>query len=106
MRAGDLDRRVTIQQRTDTQDSYGEPIAAWADLAEVWAQVTPVRGVERLTAEQLTSDVTTRFRIRYRAGITEQMRLSYEGRVYQIHAVLELGRREGLDLLASLLQEG
>lgn len=106
MLIGNLDRRVTIQQRTDVQDTYGAPVPTWSDLAEVWAQVTPVRGVERMTAEQLTSDATTRIRIRYRAGITELLRVSYEGKVYQIHAVLEVGRREGLDLLTSLLQEG
>lgn len=100
MIVGRLDRRITIEQPTASQDAYGEPVESWGALATVWAQVQPLRGEERFEAQQVGAERTVRFRIRYRSDVTEQMRVVYDGDVYDITAVLELGRREGLEILA------
>ena len=37
MDAGQLDRRITIEQLGDTRDEFNEPVQTWTTLAEVWA---------------------------------------------------------------------
>lgn len=102
MRAGDLDRRVTIQQRTLATNEYGEAVETWSPVATVWAQVQPLRGQERFAAQQHDARVDTRFRLRWRTGIGPAThRLQHGDDVYEITAVLEIGRREGLEILAT-----
>lgn len=35
-KAGNLDRRITIQRATKINNEFNEPIETWADLATVW----------------------------------------------------------------------
>lgn len=98
MRAGELDRRVTIEQPTETRDSYGEPVTTWSELATVWASREDMRGQERFTAQQVHSELTTVFRMRYRDDVTTKMRLKENGVIFDIEEVVETGRREGLEI--------
>lgn len=107
MDAGKLDRRVTILARSDTQDAiYGTQSVTWTPLATVWAEVRdmiPSRG-ERLADGVEIANRPCRVRMRYRSGITSGMRLQVEGRELRIITQpAELGRREGLELIAEEL---
>ncbi|RZJ19120.1 MAG: head-tail adaptor protein [Brevundimonas sp.] len=94
MQAGKLERRVTIQRFTETRDEMNEPVKVWADVATVWAQARPNRGNERFAAAQVAGAAVMSFHIRYRADLTVQDRLVYDGVVYEIVAPpRELGRR-------------
>lgn len=75
-------------------------IETWTDLATVWANVRELRGTERFEAAQLTALVDAYFTIRYRPDVVPHMRLNYEGDLFDIQEVLELPRREGLQLEA------
>ena len=103
MRIGNLDRRITIQSNTPSQDSYGEPIASWSELDVVWAQVTVLggRGDERFVGEQDYATHRAEFRIRYRSDVTAAMRISYDSLVWLIESVVELGRQEGTLITAT-----
>lgn len=106
--AGRLDRRITLQRATATQDGVsGEQVLTWADDMTLWASVEPLAGSELFRAQQLEAKADTRFRIRYRTGVTpvETLRISYGGRVYDLRSVVELGRREGLEILAEARAE-
>ena len=101
--AGRLDRRVTIQRITSrTQDAYGGEVAVWSDLATVWAEVRPISDGERWrTGEaQIAAVATHRFCIRWGLGVGPLDRLQYEGRVYEITGVKEIGRRVGQEITA------
>lgn len=96
MRAGTLRHKVTLQERTETQDSTGAVTWSWSDVASVWASVEPLNGREYLQASQLQSTVSTRIRIRHREGITSKMRVKFipnprapsEIKYYDIRAVV------------------
>lgn len=98
MEAGDLRHRITIQQRTDTQDAYGEPIPAWTTWATVWAAVEPQSGQEATIAmsQQSEARLRVRVRVRYRTGLSVLMRIVWQGKTYQIEAISEVksNRRE------------
>lgn len=93
MRAGKLRHTITIQQRSDSQNSYGEQANTWTTFAEVRASVEPLQGREFFASQQMQAEVTTRFRIRYLDGVTADMRISYDGRTFDIQAVLNPNER-------------
>ena len=77
MRAGLLRHRVTIQEPIS---STGGGVGAsrkqsFEDSRDVWAAVWPLSGKELIAAQQLGSEITSRIRIRYTAGVTPKLRL-------------------------------
>ena len=98
--AGALDRRITIQRKTVTQDDYGQEVETWADFAEVWAAQKPMRGNERFAVQQLLGTGVMTFQIRYRPDLAPSVedRIEYDGRSWDITDVRELGRRESWEI--------
>ena len=116
MRAGRLDRMITIQRKTETQSDSGFPVEEWSNLvARRPASMSPVKGDERYGGEQYVAEEQTEFRVRYSsniAALTPQDRIiepalqadspsAETRRVYDVLAVHEIGRREGLRIIAS-----
>jgi len=99
--AGKLNQRVRIEQRVKGTDSRGAVIYTYAPLITVWAEVNPLRGREFFAAAQMQGEITTRFRIRYRTGLDETMRLVWKGVYYEIKAppIEVAGGREWIDLM-------
>ncbi|WP_226578224.1 phage head closure protein [Acuticoccus sediminis] len=94
MRAGKLDRRVTLERATVIgKDEFGADLLRWDQVATVWAQARPNRGAERFTAAEVNGSAVMSFQIRYRSDVTVKDRLVYEGRVWNIVDVREVGRR-------------
>ncbi|WP_340265413.1 phage head closure protein [Sphingobium mellinum] len=107
LRAGRLDKRVTILSRADQIDPvFRSAVVAWVPLATVWAQVTdilPSRSDKIADGISITNR-PCRVRMRYRADIDSGMRLSINGRIYSIvGGPAEMGRRQGLELVAEEL---
>ncbi len=99
-----LDRKITLQRFTWTQDEYGALVQAWTDVATVWASKRDVSDGERVAAAEVSATITTRFQIRYDgawADLNPKDRVSFEGRLFDIFGVKELGRREGLEITAA-----
>jgi len=101
MKAGTLNRRVTIQRNETVLDDYGEPLpSVWADAAKVWADVKILSGLQTIKEGVDVSVLKASMRIRYRADIDASMRVVYQGRVFDIRAVLpDVSGREYLDLV-------
>ncbi len=95
MRAGKLDRRVTIQQLatgSPQKTPMGAPDKQWADVATVWAAVRPLNGRALFLAQQAESKVNTEIEIRYSsvtATITAAMRAKLGSTIYAIEAVID-----------------
>ncbi len=95
--AGSFDRKITLQTRR-VPDPHGAPVEVWVDLATVRAQVVQRSGREFFGTDQLQAEARVIFRIRWRRGVTAQDRVVYDGRAHDIHAVIETGRKDGLEL--------
>ena len=98
MNPGALNQRVEISRFTSEQDEIGQPIEAWVTLATVWAAVEPQAGREFIAAGAVQSELTTKVRIRWMAGITTGDRLTHEGRVYNVTSVVDY-RSAGRELV-------
>lgn len=89
--AGDLNRRITLEALTQTKDGEGGMVDSWAALASmpVWAKVANLSGNERraTTHGGQLPEARTEFTIRYRAGITSKMRVSYGAKLYNIRHI-------------------
>lgn len=116
MRGGRLDRRIDIERKTVTQDEFGEEIETWTKIAERRAaSVTPVRGEERFEAEQFIARQQVEFRVRWASSVSDVNpldRIIYPAsedadspglnpQIYDIIEVSEIGRREGLKIIAA-----
>lgn len=108
MRAGELDRSIVIQAKTSTQDSYGQPVDTWAKIhssATLPAKYTGLPGSEGFTDPQFIGRQLAQFKIRFRDDVTVLSRIVYNGRIWDIQSVVELGRREGLTITATARAE-
>ncbi|MFZ5736313.1 MAG: head-tail adaptor protein [Pseudomonadota bacterium] len=121
MRAGSLDRRVTIQRKSETLSPSGEPVEAWANVvlrrpASMW----PVKAEERMATPERVASEQIEFRVRYSADVAALSpldRVVYPAltdaqaaddsyvipprSIYDVLGVLEIGRREGLRIITS-----
>ena len=69
----------------------------------VWAERLELRGAERWSAQQVVATLTVKYRIRYRDDITAQcMLVDDDDREYDIQPPIELGRKDGLELVCSV----
>jgi SPP1 family predicted phage head-tail adaptor len=86
LRAGRLNRRVSIEQVTRTADGGGGYTEGWAAIPNgtVWARVSPLSGSERFDAQQVQGTLTTEVEIRYRSDVTSAMRVNHGGRLLYI----------------------
>ena len=96
MRAATLRHRVVLQSAADTADGGGGAATAWSDVATLWASIEPLKGTERLTAQQLISPLSHRVRLRHRDGVTTTMRLKFGARTFNIRAVINPDERNRL----------
>lgn len=102
MRAGELKWQIQIQLPPVGKNASGDPNTEWTKLADVWAKKEDLSGRELLAAQAAQSEITTRFRIRYRDGITSKMRVVVGGAIYNIEAALDrTGSRVELQLMCS-----
>lgn len=101
MRAGTLRHVLMLQNYAETQDEIGQPVQAWTDFAAVRADVRFLSGLEVVKADASVATTKASIRIRYLPGVVPAMRAVYDGKNYNITAVLAdpTGRRY-LDLVS------
>lgn len=102
---GRLDKRIRIHRKERVSDGMGGYTEAWRDLGCVWADVRPLSSREVWDAMRVSAETRFRVRIRWRGDsngapyYTSADRVTFQGRTYGIERCVEIGRREGLELL-------
>ena len=111
MRYGRLDRRITIEVKSNAAlDEWSSTPYTWVTQLQCWGQKTDESSTESTELKQLVNTTRTVWRIRYDADINTQMRVKYvEGTgakivtsFYLITGLKEIGRRAALDLITEL----
>jgi SPP1 family predicted phage head-tail adaptor len=104
--SGRRDRFVTVQQLSESRGASGAPIESWTRLTDVWAAKTDIRGFERFIANQISAPYDTKWDLHYsaewdpdRVDVRKRRRLVVEGRVHDIVAAQEIGRRQGVEVM-------
>ena len=111
IRAGDLRRRITIQQRSTTQDGFGQQAVTWTDLLTTWAHIESLSGNQLNKAQSIYSEVTHKITVRWQLALNDikvvgSYRILYGTRIFDVGAdmnvdernrVIELLSKEGLN---------
>lgn len=94
MYAGQLNRRITIQRRSAGLDAYGQPSLGWTEIAEVWANIKPIGGREKLRAMAFESTLTHTVLVRYQASLVPEVeadgwQILYGSRIFNISSAMD-----------------
>lgn len=98
LRAGKLDRQITIERQTETVAASGAVSKTWAPVATVRAELVQRNADEYLAGFGEADAGGAVFRIRYLSGITTADRVTFDGEAYDIDEIVENGRRRALEL--------
>ena len=102
--ANDLDRVITIEQRTVTRDPvFNSEVVTWSTLvAGEWAQVVESSTAPSSNPGQADAVAAyvrpTKVRIRWRSDVDTSMRINADGQLLQIQGTAMLGRRQWLEM--------
>jgi head-tail adaptor len=104
MKAGALDRRVSIMRLGPESDDGYTTSRPWVEIGSRWAAFLPQAGREAIEAAGKDGVEAVRFHLRHdslTASLTELDVIEFETRRYAIVAPpIEIGRREGLEIIA------
>ncbi len=87
---------MTLHSPVRAQDGAGGADMGWDGGATVWANVEERGGDERAAGERLAARARLRVTIRYRAGVTAEMRLLWNGRALGITGLRDPDGRKRL----------
>lgn len=90
---GRMRHRMTIEYASRNPDGGGGADETWTTLAEVWADLRPLSGGERLAADGLAGTISHEITMRYRADVRPSMRFRFGSRIFEISAVIDLDER-------------
>ena len=100
MRAGKLDREITVQRSAVAVNDFGVPVTTWTDVCAVRAQVIQQTTEEFIRGYGATDDAVVVFRTRWIDDLTAADRIAFEGENYNIKELKPIGRRKGVDIRA------
>lgn len=100
MNPGELKHRISIITKTQTADGIGGFTTTDSTFAVVSAAIWPVNAKETIASQQLQERITHRVRIRYLAGVTSTMKITFGSRTFNILSIINPNEAgEMLDLL-------
>ena len=88
MRSGLMRERVSVESLGTDVAVTGVPSGGWSEVCSVRAQVTTLDGMEGYEADQNAARLTHEVVIRYRSGVSPEMRVLWGTRVLQVHGVV------------------
>ncbi len=90
---GDLRHRITLQKEIAITDTDGFTKRDWQDFTTVWAAVENLHGREYWEAAAVQMENTVKFTIRYRNDITNDMRIRFRNRYFEIISIDNIKHR-------------
>lgn len=105
MRAGQLRHSIVIQRQASSLNSYAENEGTWSPWATVRAGIEPLSGRELIASGQNLAQQNVRIVIRYRSGVTAQMRVVWGTNLYNIQAVINPEHRNAMLELMCVLTD-
>lgn len=86
MNPGKLRHKIAIERKTTIKDAEGISKESWVQFTAPWAAIIPLIGREKIQAAAISAEASIRVEIRYKAGITAEMRVNYGGRILELVA--------------------
>lgn len=86
-----LDQIITIKRKEQTQNERGALVTTLTQVAQAYAKVRPLRGVERDQGTQVEAPANYRFHIHYRSDLLDDDVIEWQGREYNIRFIADEG---------------
>ena len=93
MRAGSLRHKITFQQLTVANDTWGHSAETWTDQVTTYAALWTLRGTERMESLKLDNEITHKIRVRYKRDLNPKMRIKYGERYFNILSMVDPDER-------------
>ena len=77
---GQLKHKITLQVPTTGENEVGEDEPGYNDYLILFASIEVLRGNQYIEAKKVRDELTFKVIIRYRPGVTNQMRIKYSKR--------------------------
>ncbi|QPC47112.1 phage head closure protein [Mangrovibacillus cuniculi] len=82
---GSFRNRITILSAESIMDNLGQIRSiSWTEYKRAWAMIKTVKGSEYISAGANRREVIYRFIVPYTAGITNEMRIKYQNRYFDV----------------------
>ena len=85
MRA-DRNHIVEILKLERTENEFGEPIENWVVFKNLYTSYEPIFGNQYFSAEQMRNGTTVKFEGEWVDGITRDMRVRHDNKLYDINS--------------------
>lgn len=92
-RIGDLKHRMRLEHPVSVPDGAGGATISYGLLAELWCELRPRSGGEQGAGEGVQANLAYEVWLRWRSGITTEMRFVLGARVFDIIAVIDIAER-------------
>jgi len=101
--------RPVVEVSTPAADTEGQPVDSWATFATIWARVEYLTGLEREAMLKIVSQVAIRISTRYRADLTEKMRITWSHpgepvKHWNINALLPDEKRQFMEIMCTKVE--
>jgi len=93
MRAGSLRHKITFQQLTVANDTWGHSAETWTDQVTTYAALWTLRGTERMESLKLDNEITHKIRVRYKRDLNPKMRIKFGERYFNILSMIDPDER-------------
>ena len=93
MNIGRLSTRVTLCKFVDAEDAMGQSTQKLSKIAEVWGDISPIRGSEFYELKKIQSKVTHRVYTRWYAAIADidtNWFLMFGDKIFDIDSVIDV----------------
>lgn len=101
---GNMRRSIVVQRLYTTKNEYGAETSTYVDYLTLKAELKNRSGSKTIVNNEIFNDATLIFWTHYRP-IVETDRIKFNGNVYNILNIAEIGYREGLELVLSKINE-
>ena len=94
IRAGSMRHVLDIEQSVLDTTPEGEEIQIWSKLSSARASINPINGTESFLTDQLRNEVSHKIGMRYKKLLPTNNRLIFEGRIFEIIAILNFQEKK------------
>ncbi len=96
-----LRHKIIVEKPLRVPDGAGGYSITWENNCTLWAAISTNNGKERYVAGKNTPIYSHVFRIRYTADVSEEMRIHFDERVFNIRALINVNQDNSiLDVMA------
>lgn len=100
MKAGKLNQLIKIYRIKQVQNELGEMVPCREFYTKAFASVTFTKGGEKYVSARFVSECEVLFTVRYREDIGATHEIEWNGRTFEVLAVLPIGNKDGIAINA------